>query len=232
MEKKYLPLSFAIVLAAVIAGLFFYAAQHRTETIRVVGSATRSFDSDLVKWRLTIARTVGMNEITPGYTKINNDLQSLLKRFAASSIPDSAVAVQPVAVMPNYGQGGVVSYNLTQSLYIISPDMKTVESMAINPGDLFSGGVMVQMSQLEYFSEQLSELKRELLAEATRDAYKRASEIAQTADVTIKNIVTARAGVFQIREPYSTEVRDYGIYNSSTRKKDITVTVTAEYAIQ
>ncbi len=232
METKHHSLGIAIVLASLILGFFFYLARGGDETIRVVGSATKSFDSDLVKWRLTIARNVGINDVSSGYAKINSDLQSLLAQFREAGVPDSNISVQPVGVMPNYGQGGIVGYTLSQTLFVISSDLAGVEAMAINPGRLFSGGVIVQLSQLEYFSQQLTALKHELLAEATRDAQKRAEEIAATANVALKTIVSARAGVFQIREPYSTEVRDYGIFNSSSRKKDITVTVTAEYSIR
>ena len=42
---------------------------------------------------------------------------------------------------------------------------------------------------------------------------------------------TARAGVFQITEPYSTEVSGMGMYNTSTRRKEITVTVHASFAL-
>jgi hypothetical protein len=45
-------------------------------------------------------------------------------------------------------------------------------------------------------------------------------------------MISAKAGVFQIIEPYSTEVESYGMYNTSSRKKDITVTVHAQFLIQ
>jgi hypothetical protein len=43
---------------------------------------------------------------------------------------------------------------------------------------------------------------------------------------------SARGGIFQSTEPYSTEVSDYGIYNTSARQKDVTVTVTAEFGVR
>ena len=42
----------------------------------------------------------------------------------------------------------------------------------------------------------------------------------------------SQAGVFQIIEPYSTEVESYGMYNTASRKKEIKVTVHATYLIQ
>ena len=78
----------------------------------------------------------------------------------------------------------------------------------------------------------MSDIKRELLAEATKDARKRAEEIAANSEATIDKINSARSGVFQITEPYSTEVSDYGIYSTSTRIKDITVTVHVSFTLK
>ena len=61
---------------------------------------------------------------------------------------------------------------------------------------------------------------------------KGAEEIAKSTGDRIVHIVSARAGVFQITEPYSTEVADYGIYNTMTKKKDITVTVSTVFGLR
>jgi hypothetical protein len=37
--------------------------------------------------------------------------------------------------------------------------------------------------------------------------------------------------VFQITEPFSTEVTDYGVHSTSTRSKEITVTVHATFSV-
>lgn len=232
MEHNQRTISIAIVLSAIILGLSFYFSRPHSATIKVVGAATKSFESDLVKWRLTIARSVGLQNISQGYAMVNNDLHSTLKNFSRAGIADSAISVHPVAVNPNYGQQGIVGYNLLQTIVIISTQIDTVEALALHPGTFLAEGVVLQTSQLEYYSTTLSELKHSLLADATRDAYERAEEIAKTANAEITSIVSARAGVFQIREPYSTEVNDYGIFNSSTRHKDISVTVSAEYQIE
>ncbi|MCL7972923.1 MAG: SIMPL domain-containing protein, partial [marine benthic group bacterium] len=47
----------------------------------------------------------------------------------------------------------------------------------------------------------------------------------------IEAIASARAGVFQITEPFSTDVAAYGIYDTSSRKKEIRVTVHAVFVI-
>ena len=72
-------------------------------------------------------------------------------------------------------------------------------------------------------------MKHSLLRHAREDAQARAEEIAGDA---LGSLVEARAGVFQIREPYSTEVEGYGVYSTSTRAKEMTVTVHAVYGLR
>ena len=100
------------------------------------------------------------------------------------------------------------------------------------PDRVLDLGIMLQSLHIEYFSSNLDEIKKLLLAKATADAKKRAGEIVKGFGMTIQTIESARAGVFQITEPYSTEVTDYGIYNTSTREKEITVTVAATFVVE
>jgi hypothetical protein len=75
----------------------------------------------------------------------------------------------------------------------------------------------------------MATLKRSLLRQAREDAGARAGEIAGD---RLGDLMEARAGVFQIREPYSTEVQGYGMYSTATRKKEMTVTVHAVFGVR
>lgn len=226
-------LGISVVVAATVFGLFVYHSRAQDNTVRVVGAATKRIVSDIVKWRITIARSVGTNEMKSGYTAIEGDLRTVTDQFRSNGIAENDMNIQPVNTMPVYGpQGGISGYMVQQSVFIVSTDVATVEKMALNPAGLFRQGVVVQSSFLEYYSSRLSEIKKELLAEATSDAKARAAEIARTSGLTISTLLAAKAGVFQINEPYSTEVRDYGIYNASTREKDVTVTLNATYEVR
>lgn len=108
---------------------------------------------------------------------------------------------------------------------------RELEAIALDPGSLLESGVVLQHARLEYFFSGIDELKHSLLGQATEDARRRAEEIAGGSGLAIDRIVAARAGVFQITEPFSTEVSDYGVHNTSTRTKEITVTVHATFLL-
>jgi uncharacterized protein len=226
-------LGISFVVGAAVFGNYFYRSRAQDNTIRVVGAATKRYESDIVKWRISVGRNTGLGDASVGYSDTRKAFESLMAELKAAGIGDSAISVQPINRNPVYdNSGNMTGYSFNQSVYVISSDIGTVEKLALNPDQMFQKGVTFQSSTLEYYFSKLPDIKKELLAEAARDAKQRAIEIAKNSGSGIGTMRSARAGIFQITEPYSTEVSDYGIYNTSTRQKDVTVTVTAEFGVR
>lgn len=227
-----LILGIAFVFGISIFGRQLVRSRLGDNSIRVVGWASQLFESDIVNWRITIGRTTGLNDPRAGYTSLRRDHDLLTAFLARNGIQPSEISVQPVNRSNIYDERGRLSgYSFTQDFVIISTSIDTVERLAQNPDVLYEQGVSVQSSRLDYYISRLTEIKRELLAEATRDARARAEEIARSSGRRVGGLAYARAGVFQITEPYSTEVSDYGIYSTATRRKNVTITVTAAFGI-
>ena len=224
-------LTSGIVLASIILGGSFYKARSARSTVQVVGMASQPFEADMVKWSLSVSRTVPVRDLRSGYEQIGRDVGRILTGFTEVGLPDSVVTLQPVTANPLYGPDGVREYQVNQSLFLISDDLTGVERLALDPAGLLGEGVLLQSSQLEYFYSGLAAVKRSLLARATEDARMRAEEIASATNESIGGIVSARAGVFQITEPYSTETAAYGVYNTSSREKQIRVTLHAVFRL-
>jgi uncharacterized protein len=224
-------LGLAIVVAALLLGAFFYKARHDRSTVQVVGMATQPFEADQVKWGLSVSRTVPIDDLRAGYVKIGEDVSRIVAGLAEAGVPRESVTLQPVTTNPMYGPDGIRDYQVIQSLFLVSEDLDAVERLALDPVGLLGEGVLLQQSRLEYFYSGLAEVKRSLLAKATEDARMRAEEIASATGEGIAGIAAARAGVFQITEPFSTEVAAYGIYDTSSRRKEIRVTVHATFVL-
>jgi len=227
-----LILGACIIIAAAVFGAFFYSARPSQKTIDVVGAATERFQSDVVKWRLAISRQASPSSVDAAYGSLKANLNTVEGELKSAGIEEKDVTIQPLNTQPIYQAKGEMDYNLTQSITVISHDIPNVEKLALNPGSLVSKGVVVQSSVLEYYFSKLADIKQKLLSDATKDAMKRAKAIADNTGLRIDYLVSARAGVFQITEPYSTEVSSYGIYNTSTREKDITVTVHCTFRLK
>jgi hypothetical protein len=226
-------LGVSFVLGAATFGTYFYRSRQSSHVIRVVGAATSRYESDVVKWRIAVGRSVGLGDARAGYAETRTDFQALMSELRSAGIGETDITVQPINRNPTYdNSGNLAGYNFTQSVYVISADIPTIEKLALNPDTLFARGVSLQYSNLEYYFSRLPDIKKELLASATQDARRRAEEIARNSGARLGRVASARAGIFQITEPYSTEVTDYGVYNTSTRAKDVTVTVTAEFSLR
>ena len=238
MDKRRLLLPAAVlaaglVLAAVVFGWFFFEARAPEQTVRVVGSATQSFEADIVKWRFTLSRPVSDAELRNGYAQLREDVAHIRTVLRARNLPDTVLNVQPPTAQPLWGPNGIrTGYNLQQPVFVISERLADVEPIALEPAALLRDGAALEFSQLEYFYSGIARLKQELLSAATRDARARAQQIAENTDASVGKIVSARSGVFQITEPFSTEVSGFGVHNTATRSKEITVTVHADFALR
>ncbi len=78
----------------------------------------------------------------------------------------------------------------------------------------------------------LSTLRPRLLAEATKDAQNRARVIVEATGADLGKLRGVDVGVFQVTTPNSTEVEDYGVYDTSTLEKDVTAVVNATFALK
>ena len=226
-------LGIAIVVAFLVFGIFFYSARRSDNTVAVVGAATTRFDSDIVKWRITLSRTSDEKVMAAGYRMLQGDVEALRNLLKAKGIEEKEIMAQPINSDRVYGpQGQTSTFNIQQTLIVITSNIAAVEELALNPLVLVESGVILQHSNLEYLNSKLAELKMKLLSEATKDARKRAEEIAGSSGASLGPVSSLRAGVFQINEPFSNEVSDYGMYNTQAKVKDITVTVRAEFRIE
>jgi hypothetical protein len=226
-------LGLAFVVGFLVFGIFFYAARSADSSVKVVGAATRRIDSDIVKWRLTLSRTSELANLAAGYKQLRSDLQTLLTLLREKNLSADDISIQPITTERVYGpQGQTSTYNIQQGLFVVTANIAAIEDLAHNPSALLEKGVVFQNSNLEYLNTKLSEIKMGLLSEATKDARNRAEEIAKNSGASLGPVTSLQAGVFQINEPYSNEVSDYGMYNTQTKTKDITVTVRASFQIR
>lgn len=228
-----LTIGVCMIASALVFGIFFYNARIVDNTVKVVGSAGKQFGTDKVKWQLRISRNVTVYTLAEGYSQLKKDVDLIVAQLKASGIDPKSISMQALNTNPVYsGTGTISNYTLQQALYVISDSVATVEKIALNPEAIASKGIIIEFSRLEYFYSKVDEIKRELLGDAAKDAKLRAEEIAKSSGKKVGLLKNAQAGVFQITEPYSNEVSGYGMYDTSTKDKEIKVTVRAEFELK
>lgn len=221
-----------MVIAFAVFGWFFLQSRQTQQTVKVVGYATEEFESNVVKWSVSLSERVSLNGTQQGYKVMAGKLKEFENQWGSTGIIATEFKVFPVNVNREYGQGGHIGYTLNQRIYIVSDEIEKVEQLAIDPKLFVDKGVTFDNSTMEFFSTELDEIKKQLLGKATENARERAEQIVSATDFKVNKLISAHSGVFQITEPYSTEVAGYGVHNTSSSKKNIKVTVSAEFSLK
>lgn len=236
--KRYassLYFAIGLVLASFVFGLFFYSARGSKDTISVVGFASEKVTADVLKWSFTLTRQVGLNDLKLGYNLIGEDfdyVKSILQ--SKLGVQESSILISPIDQEERYEYNKHIGYNIVQNISVIveKEGLDKLIAFSLKPTELLDKNIVFRSSHLSFTLSDISALKRQLLFRATDDAKLRANAIAKSSKNKIGKLRSLRVGVFQITEPYSTEVSSMGIYNTSSKEKSISVTVNASFYLE
>ncbi|MBU0507812.1 SIMPL domain-containing protein [bacterium] len=227
----------AIVIASILLGNALVRMKRVGDTISVTGSAKREIVSDMVIWRATI--TAQRPTMRDAYSEIKTQTERVKKFLADNRVPESEITFRALQTsqVDEYNERGmqtgrILGYRMDQPLEVHSSRVDSITALSVRVGDLAGEGITLWSSPPEYLFTGLSELRIEMLGEATKDATARAKQIAEASGGKLGTVRNARMGVFQITPRNSTDVSDWGIYDTSTKEKDITAVVRLSYSLK
>jgi hypothetical protein len=123
-------------------------------------------------------------------------------------------------------------YTLTQNIEVQSEDVQKLQNLSQRGGELISRGLIYSTNSLEFYYSKLPEARIALLSQAIDDAKARAGELAKNSGKKVGSLKSATSGVVQVQSRNSTDVSDYGSYDTSKIDKQITVTVKASFTLK
>lgn len=230
-------LAAGVVLAAVIIGLTFYKIKALENTLSVTGSAKTAVVSDTVKWNSQVTRAVPISSLDDGYAQIASDIEKVKTFLIDAGVAESEIEISSVSFYENYNYGQNVSFNnreyiLNQYITVNSKDIQKITDLSKGVDTVIAQGVIFQTMSLEYYISNLPELRVSLLGQAIEDAKARAEELATSSGKKVGSLKSASSGVVQVLSPNSTEVADYGSYDTSQIDKEVMVTVKASFTVR
>lgn len=229
----------AFVIGLTIHGAFLASRSDAGNSITVTGSTKMRITADLGKWNASFSRSATPATLKAEIEAMGSSMQKV-RAFATSLGMDAAsVTILPISTDPVYEpiQGGygttekIIGYVVRQDVRIENADIEKVERLGKETKTLIDEGVVPEFQRTEYFYTKIDELRPRLFADATSDAYTRANAIAGGTGITVGELRSARTGIIQILAPNSTDISDYGSYDTSTKEKDITATVTVTFGL-
>lgn len=214
----------------------------KQHTISVKGMATRDFESDFVVWELELRRQAA----TPkeGTLAVLSDAEQVRNYLTKKEVTEDEVETLAVSYFENNrsfydnASSSYVTirdgYNVAQRIKVSSSDIDKIERVARGISDLLGAGVMIEENNIQYHYTQLANLKLEMLGEAAQDARNRAEKIASESNASVGGLKSATMGVFQILGRFSSN-EEYswgGTFNTSSREKTATITVSSVFTVK
>lgn len=246
--------AFFALANVICVGILAYAwlsVRLEPKTLSVTGSAKKQITSDRVTW--TGVLTTSDPQLTAAYDKLHGDADRVVAFLKSNGIPDKDITLSQITTERHFAKepvpqppsangtpqppqmvetDRVKSYTLTQTVTIDSTDMKRVPEVARSVTSLIKDGVEIDSQSPSYLYTKLSELKIDMLAEATKDATTRATQIVTNANGHLGRLVEARMGVIQINPKGSSATSAEGNNDTTSLEKEITSIVTARFELR
>lgn len=225
----------AIVSSLILTNGIVKIKSSRTNII-VTGSAKKQITSDLIVWSGTFStKSAKLQEAYTTLESSRNKVKNYLtkKGVEGDSLVFSSINTYPTYVISDYGitTNQVDFYTLSQSVTISSNEIDKVTEISRTATELLNDGIEFQSNAPQYLYTKLADIKVEMIAEATKDARKRAEMIAENAGSKLGGLNYADMGVMQITPLYSNDVSDLGINDTYSLEKEITAVVHCQFEV-
>lgn len=229
-------LSFSFVVSSFIFAKAIEEFKQANDVLVVTGSAKKPIQSDYIILRFSISSQEPTAKAA--YQNLKRQREVLQAYLKEQQVPNNAITLKAIRsyTIPELSvngreTGNILAHRLSQELEIRSDEVQRYAELSQQANELINEGINLVSEPPQYLYTKLSQLRVEMIAEATKDAKARAEAIANSTDNRVGAIRSAKTGVFQITARNSTDVSDYGIYDTSSLEKDITAVVSVQFGM-
>lgn len=257
MESKIFPLMItcmAIILGFIILGSFFksglgnISVLTNAQGITVSGTSEKFVTSDRGSLSINLLIDNPNDSNESNVKKITDARDSLVKYLVNYGINSKEIDVQP---MNNISMCTLRDKDSWESclgkryseymlnINIASDDVMKIKDLSLNLNNYTNNelgnyfrDVNLNVNNTQFFYTKLSNIKTEMLNEATKNAFERAEAIALSTGNHAGNVMMASQGVFQITSKDNVDANDYGTYDTSTIDKKITAVARVSFKVK
>lgn len=218
MKERFFP-ALVVALGIALSGLFIYMGIHqfsyRDRAVTVKGLSTRDVQADYVVWPLKFS--VSGNDLTSLSAELNRVEQTARTFFVNKGFNNEELTLSNIEVENNwagyYEHRPEFHYTVSRSLIISTADVDRVIANQGCQAELLNQGVILQSYDwnTDYQYRGLSELKPEMIEEATKNARAVAQKFADDAQCRLGSIRNASQGQFSVEadnnQPWLMHVR-------------------------
>lgn len=241
-DYQIVVLGLIIAIGAIASTFIFSHAivayqKLNNQTLSVTGSASQDIKSDIAVWKAYYE--VRSKDLKSGYAKIAADKKNVTEFLKANGLKEEDIKYTPISSYPvykklsnGYDSNDIDGYKLSQNVEVSSSDVEGLTKISQDVSTLVDKNVELSSNTVDYYVSNLDEIKVKMLAQATKDAKQRAKSMVESTGGHIGALNSAKMGVFQIVAKDSTDVSDYGIYNTNAKDKKINAVVNVTFTIK
>lgn len=237
LEKFQVLILGALIALGILGATHIVAGALPTDGITVTGSASKIVQSDNGTLELSITSREKTRKIA--LTTIKNQIPVVVEYLKSKGFTDKDIEIKTphgynsYKSLPNGNSSNEIDYyNLYQPIIVKSDNVEKIKDLSINITNLMNKGIDIEAQSPEYYYSKISDLKVELLKDATTDAKQRASAMLKATHNRTGKIQSVKMGVFQITSANSTDVSDGGIYDTSSIEKKVTAVANVVFKIK
>lgn len=200
-----LLMALGVILAGWFIGEGFREGRAGDRFVTVKGLSERNVKADMALWPIRFV--VAGNDLNTVQRKLQQDRGKIHSFLKEHGISEEGIELQNLEVTDrtaqSYQSGTYKNrFILAQTLMVRSNDVDKIDRASQDIGDLVEAGVILNSdysgSGPTYLFNSLTELKPEMIAEATKNARSSAQQFARDAGSELGGIRRANQGVFVI----------------------------------
>ncbi|MBP6345751.1 MAG: SIMPL domain-containing protein [Neisseriaceae bacterium] len=247
MRQKSSSLLGLFIAIGLVGGAFVLGQQFKNlrqpSTITVKGLSEKPYSADLAEWH--ISTTTAGDTYQAAIDGLKASQPTLDAFLNQQGFDKTQRRLGPMTVEPTYEQvynaeqqrtlSVQNGYAATQGLVITDADVQKIATAQKQALEFKAQQPQFDFAPPLYLLNNLETIKHSLIASATEDAHKRATEFAKTGQVTVGTMRTASQGSFNILSDQASQQDAEswgGEYDKSTINKLVRLVVTIEYDIR
>lgn len=238
-ENQFVPLGILLAVAFLVVGVVAswtaLSIKNASNIISVTGSATTEVSADTASWTITATRSAYESTLGTATTQVASDAGKIQAFLKAGGVDAGKITLGAVHTDQDYSYNADANapkrYVVREDVSVTASDPALIQKLSQGVSALSGQGVVLSVQDPQYFISNLPDLRVSLMGDAVKDARARAGEIVKNTNQSVGRLQSASSGVVQVLAAHSTDVSDYGSYDTSTIDKTVMVTVRATFFV-
>lgn len=237
LEKFQLTVLAVVVMLGLIFAANIITGAISQNSIAVTGSYSQTVTSDTGRVEFELISRQPTKALA--FDTINKQRPQVMKYLENKGFKPEEInfktpnGYNTYKMLPNGSVSNEIAYyNVSQTISVKSNDVNKIKDTAAALPELINKGIDINIYEPSYFYSKLSEIKVQMLEEATKDAKQRASAMLKATNNRVGKIQSVKMGVFQVTPVDSNDVSDMGISDTTSIEKKITSVANVTFSVK